>query len=85
MKNKAVESKLCAFLKEYSSSDDWYWVPLTRLKKEIPVVAYDLDELYRHDEIPLLEKVFRQCGITTVSILRIVVQITHHHLQVTLE
>ena len=67
MKNEAVESKLCAFLKEYSSSDDWYWVPLTRLKKEIPVVAYDLDELYRHDEIPLLEKVFRQCGITTVS------------------
>lgn len=67
VKNKSVEDKLHAFLKEYASFDDGYWFPLTTLKKAIPVIAYDLDELYRHGEISLLEKVFRQCGITTVS------------------
>ena len=38
-----------------------------RLKKDMPVVAYDLDAIYRDNEISLLEKVFRQCDIMIVS------------------
>ena len=67
MKNQAVELRLCAFLKEYAAYDDLYWVPITRLKKDMPVVAYDLDAIYRDNEISLLEKVFRQCDIMIVS------------------
>ena len=67
VKNQAVELRLCAFLKEYAASDDLYWVPITRLKKDMPVVAYDLDAIYRDNEISLLEKVFRQCDIMIVS------------------
>ena len=33
----------------------------------MPVVAYDLDAIYRDNEISLLEKVFRQCDIMIVS------------------
>ena len=67
VKNQAVELRLCAFLQEYAASDDLYWVPITRLKKDMPVVAYDLDAIYRDNEISLLEKVFRQCDIMIVS------------------
>ncbi len=67
MKNPAVEAKLLSFLNEYACGHDLYWFPLTRLKKDISVIAYDIDEIYKNGEICLLEKVFRQCGISVVN------------------
>lgn len=67
MKNSAVEAKLLAFLNEYACGKDLYWYPLTRLKKDISVIAYDIDNIYKSGEIFLLEKVFLQCGISDVS------------------
>ena len=67
MKNPAVEAKLLSFIREYSSGNDLYWYPLTVLEKYIPVVAYDIDEIYRHNDISLLEKVCRKCRISIVS------------------
>ena len=67
MKNAAIEARLFSFLNEYACGHDLYWFPLTRLKKDISVIAYDIDRIYQNGEISLLEKVFRQCGISNVS------------------
>lgn len=67
MKNAAIEAKLFSFLNEYACGHDLYWFPLTRLKKDISVIAYDIDEIYKNGEICLLEKVFCQCGISVVN------------------
>jgi len=59
-----------AFLKEYTDGETsgWpYWYPLCRLKKELPVVAYDLDRLYRDYQIPQLEETLHACHIQKVS------------------
>lgn len=66
VKNPEAEARLLSFLDEYADGNDLYWVPLTRLKKDIPVAAYDLDMIYREDAVPLLEEVVRRCGITRV-------------------
>ena len=67
MKNPAVEAKLLSFLHEYAYGSDLYWFPLTRLKKDVPVVAYDIDAIYRQGDIGLLEKVFIRYRISEVS------------------
>lgn len=67
MKNSVIERKLIDFINEYSESSDLYWVPMTRLKKEIPVVAYNLDAIYKNNDIALLEEVFKLCGISDVN------------------
>ncbi len=66
MKNSVVKEKLLAFLSEYASGNDLYWYPLTVLKKDIPVVAYDIDAIYRSGEIALLQRVFEVCQIDVV-------------------
>jgi hypothetical protein len=68
MKDPRVEQKLIAFLGEYADPDrDLYWYPLVRLKKELPVSAYDLGAIFRDGEIAALEKLFSLCGISCVS------------------
>lgn len=66
MKNLDVQQRLLSFLREYAAGNDLYWVPLTTLKKDIPVVAYDMDAIYRNGCVWLLEKVFRTCEISKV-------------------
>lgn len=70
MKNSVIERKLINFINEYSVESDLYWVPLTKLKKDIPVVAYNLDELYKNNDIALLENVFKICGIVDVDMFQ---------------
>ena len=67
MKNSIVESKLISFIREYADGNDLYWYPLTRLKKDIPVAAYDIDAIYKDGQTALLESVFIKCRISTVS------------------
>ena len=67
MKNSVIERKLIDFINEYSETSNLYWIPLTKLKKDIPVVAYNLDAIYKNNDIALLENVFKICGITDVN------------------
>lgn len=67
MRNKAVKEKLVAFIHENSEYPGLYWVPLVKLKNEIPITAYDIDIIYKNDDIDLLEKVFKKCGIVNVN------------------
>lgn len=67
MKNNIIERKLISFIKEYSVTSSLYWVPLVRLKRHIPVAAYDLHAIYENNDIVLLEKVFEICGISDVN------------------
>ena len=67
MKNEIVEKGLIDFIKEYSAIPCLYWFPLIKLKKSIPVIAYNLDELYKNDKISLLEKVLKSCEISNVN------------------
>lgn len=70
MKNSVIERNLINFINEYSVEPDLYWVPLTKLKKDIPVAAYNLDELYKNNDIALLENVFKICGIADVDMFQ---------------
>ena len=67
MKNSIIERKLIDFIKEYSEGTSLYWAPLTRLKKDIPVVSYHVDAIYKNNDIALLENVFKTCGISEVN------------------
>ena len=67
MKNIDVEKKLIDFLNVFSDGSDLYWMPLVKLKKDISVASFDLDGIYKNNDIKLLEDVFRACDITKVS------------------
>jgi len=68
MKNSMIEKKLIEFIHENSLfPQSLYWVPLTRLKRKIPVIAYDLDAIYKNNDIGLLDDMFEQCGIGNVN------------------
>lgn len=59
---------ILSVIQEYTGqADSWYWYPLWRLKKELPVSAYNLDAIYHDRKIKLLEKTFREFGIETVK------------------
>lgn len=64
IEDKETFTRLTAFLKEYSASECQYWYPLCRLKKEVPVAAYDVDQIYRDGTIEQIAKVIRECEIT---------------------
>ena len=67
MDRDRVEQRLTGFIREYAAyGDSLYWYPLTPLKKQIPVAAFDLERIYADGGLPALEAVFRRCGITTV-------------------
>ena len=63
----AFQGILSAIQAYTGQTDSWYWYPLWRLKKELPVSVYDLDAIYHDKKIKLLEKTFREFGIETVK------------------
>lgn len=68
MKNRVVEKKLIDFIHENSIyPQSRYWVPLTRLKNELPVIAFDIDAIYKNNDIGLLDEVFSKYGIENVN------------------
>lgn len=68
MKNKVVEKKLIDFIHENSIyPQSLYWVPLTRLKNELPVISFDIDAIYKNNDIGLLDEVFNKYGIENVN------------------
>lgn len=70
MKNSIIEEKLINFIREYNAASNLYWVPLARLKKDISVVSYDVEAIYENNDIAMLEKVFKICGISNVKMFQ---------------
>ena len=54
------------FLMQYTGCNT-YWYPLCKLKKDIPVVAYNLDKLYKDNCIDQLEATFKSYGLCMVQ------------------
>lgn len=67
MKNSIIEEKLITFIKNNSAYPGLYWVPLTKLKNKIPVIAYDVHAIYKSNDIDLLCEVVDKCGIVNVN------------------
>lgn len=67
MKNIDVEKRLIDFLNTYSDCRNLYWVPLVKHKKSISVVSFNIEAIYQNNDIPMLEKVFRECSISNVN------------------
>ena len=65
MAEKALR-QITNFLKQYTG-DNTYWYPLCALKKEIAVIAYNLDKLYSDGHIRQIEATLRKYGINTVQ------------------
>ena len=67
LEGEAVFNQIMEFLEQYSekTSGDWsgYWYPLCTLKKETPVKAFDLNEIYKNGAIDEIKAVFDECGI----------------------
>ena len=70
MKNPIIEKRLKEFINKYSDAPDLYWVPLVNLRINIPVVSFDLDEIYKNSDIVLLENVFKICHISDVNVFQ---------------
>lgn len=67
MENRIVEKNLISFIKNTTVWNNLYWVPLNKLKKDIPVVSYDVDEINHNKAADMLKNVFKTCGISNVS------------------
>lgn len=67
MKNPIIEKRLVEFIKNNTVNDNLYWYPLNGIKSDIKAVAYQIDDLYRDDQIHLLQKIVEKCGINHVN------------------
>lgn len=70
MKNNLIQTNLINFIKEYSAVSSLYWVPLVRLKKDLPTASYLVHEIYENNAIVSLENVFKICGSTDVHMFQ---------------
>ncbi len=50
--------------KEYAADEFLYWYPLHTLQKDIPVVAYDLDAIFRNEDIGQIADCLKKANIT---------------------
>ncbi len=61
-------AKLCD---EYTTDcDRLYWYPLASLRKPLPVVAYDLDAIYRTDSVARLVACLQKAAIDTCDLFQ---------------
>lgn len=67
MKNNVIEKKLIDFIRENNTYPSLYWAPLIKLKRELPVIAYDIDEIYKNNDIDMLDNLFKKCNIREVN------------------
>ncbi len=56
---------------EYATdSDRLYWYPLAFLRQSLPVVAYDLDAIYRTDNVAQLAAGLQKAAIDTYDLFQ---------------
>lgn len=58
-------------LNETKIRESSYWYPLANIKDGIPVAAYNIDMLYKCNEIDSLEKVLKEQNISIVTMLQL--------------
>lgn len=56
-----------------TTRDNSYWYPLTRLKIDLPIISYNVDKIYKEDQIILLRNLLESCKIDRV----IMIQMNH--------
>ena len=69
MNNNDILKEIKDFLMYYTGVNA-YWYPLCKLEKDIPVVAYDLDKLYRDNCIGQLEETLKSYGLSKVKAIQ---------------
>ena len=62
-----VKLGLTAFINEYSDSKNNYWLPLCGLKKDIPNICFDLDEIIGSGDVDMIKNVFREMNISRIN------------------
>ena len=63
MSDECTLKQISDFLEEYTGRSTSYWYPLCVLKNDIPVVAYNVCDIYDDGNIEQIEKTLRNCGI----------------------
>lgn len=58
------------YLTPHENMEWMYWFPLCWLKPEVPVVAYNLDGIYRNNQIKQIETVLKKCAIKEVIVIQ---------------
>lgn len=69
MKDKIIQ-KLNDYLKENTVMHTTYWYPLVEIKSGIPAAAYYITDIYKDNQINLIERVLYKCGIRTVNAIQ---------------
>ena len=66
MDDNNVLRQIKDFLKHYTGCST-YWYPLCALKKDIPVIVYNLDKIYKDNCIEQLEATLKSYGLSKVQ------------------
>lgn len=69
MKDKIIK-RLNDCLRENTVMNTTYWYPLVDIKSGIPAVAYYITDIYKDNQINLIERVLYKCGIRTVNTIQ---------------
>lgn len=70
MKNSKVEKGLVHYIKSNNDHNSLYWYPLVHVAKFIPVIAYDIIEIYQDNNIFFIENIMKWCHIEKVSLFQ---------------
>lgn len=62
---------LIEFLNTTRDTGTTYWYPLCTLKIDIPVVACNIDKIYKDNQICLLEQILQLCIISNVTMIQL--------------
>lgn len=82
MCNASVLSLFRNLLEQYTDHNatyGYYWYPLSVLKKDVPVVAYDLRKLYQDNGMEQVEAVLNRCNIRVVQAFQMLNDNTETH------
>ena len=53
-----------------TTRDNAYWYPLTRLKIDIPIVSYNVDKIYKDEQIVVIRHLLENCKIDSVIMIQ---------------
>lgn len=53
-----------------TTRDNAYWYPLTKLKFDIPIVSYNVDKIYKDNQIVAIQYLLENCKIDSVIMIQ---------------
>lgn len=66
-----MKERIERFLDDYVEGDTRYWYPLCILKRDVPVIAFDLDKIYKHGDVAQLERTLKNHRIHLVQMIQL--------------